>query len=117
MKSAEAKKNGEPKQKEANNRAPKPSRPIEAAPRAEKPPQRVPAEQPRPAATDGSLPMPDLAKYGVAEREARDHVGRCEPCGRAHKHVLKNPKDVMAVDSFGRRLATCLAVQGEKARA
>ena len=77
----------------------------------------TPTSTPRPAATDGTLPVPDLTKYGVNERDAREHVARCEPCGRAHKHILKNPKDVMALDSFGRHVATCIAVQGEKARA
>ena len=110
-------KTGEPKRKQPTDSAAKASRALDAAAHAAKEGRRVQAEQPRAGATDGSVPMPDLTKYGVSEREAREHVGRCEPCGRAHKHVAKNPQDVMALDSFGRRIATCLAVQGDKARA
>ena len=35
--------------------------------------------------------------------------GQCEACGRAHRHVVKNPRDAMALESFGRHLASCLA--------
>ena len=113
-------KSSEAKRKEPANHAAKASRgaqpvapPKKEAPRVQ--PEQPRPEQPRPAATDGQLAMPDLSKYGVTERDARQHVGQCEPCGRAHRHVLKNPKDVMALDAFGRHIATCLAVQGDKA--
>jgi hypothetical protein len=53
--------------------------------------------------------MPDLTAFGVSQRDADAHVGQCEPCGRAYKHVVKNPKDAMALQSFGRNIACCLA--------
>ena len=120
-------KTSEAKRKEPAAQAPKASRSTRpaAAPQQKKDAVRVPAEPaarvetPRPAtaATDGTLPMPDLTKYGVTERDARAHVAHCEPCGKAHHHVVKNPKDAMALDSFGRRIATCLAVNAQKTSA
>jgi hypothetical protein len=121
-------KNGQAKRKEPSTpAAAKASRDTAAGARVDKEARRVPAEQPRaaapkaepprPAATDGDLPVPDLAKYGITERDAREHLRTCSTCGAAHKHVAKNPKDVMALDSFGRRIASCVAVQGVKAHA
>ncbi len=94
---------------------------CEAAPvrRAEKPTPRVQPEAPRPATPDGnaSTPMPDLTAFGVEQRDAQAHLAQCEQCERAHRHVMKNPKDVMALQSFGRNLATCLAGKQAKAPA
>ena len=53
--------------------------------------------------------MPDLTTFGVDQGDAQAHVGGCEQCGRAYRHVVKNPKDAMALQSFGRNLAVCLA--------
>ena len=111
MKTGEAKRKQQP-----SNQAAKPSREPQPAVRAQKEVRPVQPQQPRAGATDGSLPIPDLGKYGVTEHDAREHLRLCEPCGRAHKHVIKNPKDVMALDAFGRHIATCLAVQ-DKPRA
>jgi hypothetical protein len=79
--------------------------------RAEKPTPRVQAEAPRTAAADGNstVPMPDLKPFGIAQHDAQAHVGQCEQCGRAYRHVVKNPKDTMALESFGRNIAVCLA--------
>jgi len=92
----------------------KAAREATPAPRASKPARPVPVEHPQPAAparTVGSpvVPMPDLTGFGVDADAARAHVGQCEECGRAHRHVVKNPKDTMALDSFGRHIAVCLA--------
>jgi len=91
----------------------KSAREATAAPRASKL-ARPPAERPQPAApvrtpAAAVVPMPDLAGFGVDADAARAHVGQCEECGRAHRHVVKNPKDAMALDSFGRHIAICLA--------
>jgi hypothetical protein len=117
-------KNGEAKRKQPSTPAPRAARdvaagaPKQAPKEAPKEARRVPPEPPRAAAApNGDAPLPDLTKYGVSEPEARSHLRQCEPCGRAHKHVVKNPKDVMALDAFGRHIATCLAVQGDKAHA
>jgi len=116
-------KSSEAKRKEPAAQAPKASRSTRpAAPQQRKDAVHAPAEPatrvdtPRAAtaANDGTLPMPDLTKYGVAERDARAHVTHCEPCSKAHHHVVKNPKDAMALDSFGRRIATCVAVNAPK---
>jgi hypothetical protein len=82
--------------------------------------QKAAPDQPRAARTTApdthsSPPMPDLTAFGVDQRTAQAHVGQCEQCGRAHRHVLKNPKDAMALQSFGRNLAACLA--GKQAQA
>ena len=61
--------------------------------------------------------MPDLTSFGVAQGDAQAHVAQCEQCGRAHRHVMKNPKDTMALQSFGRNIATCLAGKQAKAPA
>jgi len=61
--------------------------------------------------------MPDLTNFGVASSDAQAHVGQCEPCGRAHRHVVKNPKDVMALESFGHHIASCLAGKRDAPRA
>ena len=53
--------------------------------------------------------MPDLTTFGIDRSHAQAHVGVCEQCGRAHRHVVKNPKDAMALQSFGRNLSVCLA--------
>jgi hypothetical protein len=79
--------------------------------RAEKPAPPAKAEAPRtvPPSGNGSTPMPDLTTFGVEQGQAQAHVGLCEQCGRAYRHVVKNPKDAMALQSFGRNLAVCLA--------
>jgi hypothetical protein len=94
-----------------------PSKPkAKAAPatRANKPARPAPAERPQPAAparptASPVVAMPDLTGFGVDADAARAHVAQCEECGRAHRHVVKNPKDAMALDSFGRHIAVCLA--------
>jgi hypothetical protein len=70
-----------------------------------------PAAAPPAARADGngSAPMPDLTAFGVDPRDAHAHVGQCEQCGRAYRHVMKNPKDAMALQSFGRNISVCLA--------
>ena len=102
MKTSEAKRKPSPEKAKAVR---------EAAParRVDKEPQRAPAEAPRAAAASAAAPIPNLAAWGVSEGDARTHLGVCEDCGRAHRHVMKNPKDTMALDSFGRRIAVCLA--------
>jgi len=57
----------------------------------------------------GSSSMPDLKTFGVDQADAQAHIGQCEQCGRAYRHVVKNPKDAMALQSFGRNIAVCLA--------
>jgi hypothetical protein len=101
-------KKSEPKPKQTNNH-PKATRNGAAVAAEKEAPRAAQLEKPRPAA-DGAAPMPNLAQYGVSEAEARTHVAQCESCGRAHKHVIKNPKDAMALDSFGRHIASCIAV-------
>jgi hypothetical protein len=98
-------------------RAKKTARPKEAVQ-----PDRPPAVQPeaaRPTAPDVIVgpPMPDLTSFGVDQRDAQAHVGGCDHCGRAHRHVLKNPKDAMALQYFGRNIAACLARKQAKAPA
>ncbi len=102
-------KKSEPKPKQTNNHPKAPRNGAAAAVAAPKEAPHAQPEKPRPAA-DGALPMPNLAQYGVSEGEARTHVAQCETCARAHKHVVKNPKDTMALDSFGRHIASCIAV-------
>jgi len=92
----------------------KASREVGTGTRAQGSTRPFQVEQPRAGATDGTAPMPDLGKYGIVESAAREHVRQCESCGRAHKHVVKNPRDAMALDTFGRHMATCLAVQATK---
>jgi hypothetical protein len=53
--------------------------------------------------------MPDLTTFGIDQGHAQAHVAMCEQCGRAYRHVVKNPKDAMALQSFGRNVAVCLA--------
>ena len=79
--------------------------------RAAKPAPPAKAEAPRPVPPNGNggVPMPDLTTFGIDQGDAQAHVGVCEQCGRAHRHVVKNPKDAMALQSFGRNLAVCLA--------
>src|SRR5262249_27039291 len=105
MKSTEA------KRKQPSKDGPKAAGRSEPVRRIVKEAPRVQAEAPRPATASAasSLPMPDLGNFGVTAADAQAHVTPCEPCGRAHRHVVKNPKDVMALESFGRPLATCLA--------
>ena len=69
------------------------------------------AAAPPTARTDGngSSSMPDLKTFGVDQADAQAHIGQCEQCGRAYRHVVKNPKDAMALQSFGRNIAVCLA--------
>jgi hypothetical protein len=110
-------KSAEPKQKQASKNGAKASRDAEPARRIDKDPRRAPAEAPRAKDTEPGSPMPDLATFGVSQGDARAHVGACEDCGRAHRHVVKNPKDAMALESFGRRIASCLASKQPAARA
>ena len=72
-------------------------------------PAQTPAAPPARAAGNAGSPMPDLTTFGVDQRDAQAHVGQCEQCGRASRHVVKNPKDAMALQSFGRNIAVCLA--------
>jgi hypothetical protein len=55
--------------------------------------------------------MPDLTAFDVDPHAAQAHVAECDHCGRAHRHVMKNPKDVMALQSFGRNISACLAAK------
>ena len=84
---------------------------------AVRPVKETPA--PRPARPDGSAsaPMPDLTAFGVEQRDAQAHIAQCEPCERAHRHVVKNPKDAMALQSFGRNISVCLAGKQTKSPA
>jgi hypothetical protein len=102
------------KTSEAKRKQPSPEKAKavrEAAParRVDKEAQRAPAEAPREKDAGPGVAIPNLASWGVSEGDARTHLGVCEDCGRAHRHVMKNPKDTMALDSFGRRIAVCLA--------
>lgn len=92
-------------------RAAKPAPVAKAEARAAKPVPPVTTEAPRtvPPHGNGSVPMPDLTTFGVDQGQAQAHVAGCEQCGRAYRHVVKNPKDAMALQSFGRNLAVCLA--------
>jgi len=89
----------------------KPSREATPVRRAAKPASPVNAEVPQtvPPKANGGVPMPDLSTFGIDPGQAQAHVGLCEQCGRAHRHVAKNPKDAMALQSFARNLAVCLA--------
>jgi len=99
-----------PKRKEPSKETTKTSRATAPVPRVEKTARPVEPEAPRAMGVDGNgSPMPDLTTFGVSQRDAQAHVTQCEPCGRAHRHVVKNPKDAMALQSFGRRVASCLA--------
>ena len=110
MKSADAKRT--PTGKDQTNG----SRGSEAIRRVDKEPRRAPAEPPVAARADGkaAATMPDLTPFGVSQRDADAHVGQCEPCGRAYKLVLKNQKDTMALQSFARNIACCLAGKPDK---
>jgi hypothetical protein len=81
--------------------------------RTEKVKPQVRPETTRPAPANGNgngaTPMPDLTAFGVDPHAAQAHVAQCEQCGRAHRHVMKNPKDAMALESFGRNISVCLA--------
>ena len=90
----------------AAKQKPKGSDRSEAVRRVDTEPRRAPAA---PADGKAGSTMPDLTAFGVTQRDAEAHVGQCEQCGRAHRHVLKNPKDAMALESFGRNIACCLA--------
>jgi len=105
MKSADAKRTPTGKDETKGSRG------SEAIRRVDKEPRRAPAEPPAAARADAKAAstMPDLTAFGVSQRDADAHVGQCEPCGRAYKHVVKNPKDTMALQSFGRNIACCLA--------
>jgi len=89
----------------------KASRPATPTRRAEKPTAKVQGATPPavPANGNTTTPMPDLKPFGVDLGAAQAHVVQCEQCGRAYRHVMKNPKDAMALDSFGRHVAVCLA--------
>ena len=90
----------------------KPSRDATPVRRAEKPATpSAKAVAPRTVPPNGnaSVPMPDLTTFGVDAGDAQAHVGQCEHCGRAYRHVVKNLKDAMALLSFGRNLTVCLA--------
>jgi hypothetical protein len=74
-------------------------------------------EAPRATGKEAGSPMPDLTRFGVPQSDARAHVGACEECGRAYRHVVKNPKDAMALESLGRRIGSCLSIGQETAHA
>ena len=98
----------------------KPSRtatPARRAVKAARPVQPEAAARTTPPDPIVGPPMPDLTTFGVDQRDAQAHVGECDHCGRAHRHVVKNPKDAMALQSFGRNVATCLARKQAKAPA
>jgi len=103
--------------REATKETAKRSREATPARRPEKPVSPTTAAAPRTAPPNGNggVPMPDLKAFGVDSSDAQAHVGQCEQCGRAHRHVVKNPKDAMALEFFGRNLAVCLA--GKQAKA
>ena len=61
--------------------------------------------------------MPDLTAVGVDPEAALAHVALCERCGPAHRHVMKNPRDTMALEHFGRNVSACLARSERKAPA
>jgi hypothetical protein len=84
-----------------------------ASPTKASPPSPA-AVSPMPARADGEIKLPDLGAFGVSERDARAHLAVCESCGRASRHVAKNPKDVTALQHFGRNLSACLAVNAPK---
>ena len=101
------------KQKEPSKRvAAKGPRATEPAAQPAPQAPRVQAATPRPATED--LRMPDLSEFGVSTTAAQAHVIGCESCGRAYRHVAKNPKDVTALGYFGRNLASCLTVNAPK---
>jgi len=102
------------KQKEPSKRASKSPRETQPAVQVAKQPQRVQPASPPAASTARELPLPDLSPFGVSAGDARAHVGVCESCGRAYRHVVKNPKDVTALGYFGRNLASCLAVNAPR---
>src|SRR5262245_20734503 len=97
--------------KQPNKGSERASRDATPVHRAEKPtpPARDEAPRTAPPAVNGSSPMSDLTPFGVDQHDAQAHVGQCELCGRAYRHVMKNPKDAMALQSFGRNIAVCLA--------
>ena len=103
-------KSAAPKRKEPSKERTKAARPAAPAPRSEKAARPAqPDIQPAAPRTEGNgSPMPNLAAFGVSQSDAQAHVSQCEECGRAHRHVVKNPKDAMALESFGRRIAACL---------
>jgi hypothetical protein len=109
-------KSAELKRKPASKDGAKASREGEPVRRIDKESRRAPVEAPRPGAAETSTPMLDLTPFGVSQSDAQAHVGACEECGRAYRHVAKNPKDAMALESFGRRIGSCLAGK-QKARA
>lgn len=74
------------------------------------PPPRVQTQGAQAASPARELPVPDLSAFGISASDTRAHVGVCESCGRGYRHVAKNPKDVTALQYFGRNLASCLAV-------
>ena len=95
-----------------------PSKKPAAASRKATPVQRTqkpkPEVRPEPTRTAPVNPtagsaVPDLTTVGVDPHAAGAHVAQCEECARAHRHVLKNPKDAMALESFARRISVCLA--------
>ena len=103
--------------RQPNSQTAKQSRKAAPVRRVEKPAPPVKAETPPtvPPSSNSSVPMPDLTTFGIEQGQAQTHVGVCEQCGRAYRHVVKNPKDAMALQSFGRNLAVCLA--GKQANA
>src|SRR5262245_59550866 len=129
MKSAAQTKQQPSKQTATSKEKPKPARAATPARRTEKPtppaaaaqarrptpPVVARAPKPVPANGNGSAPMPDLKAFGIDGGDAQAHISRCEDCGRAYRHVMKNPKDAMALQSFGRKLAACAA--GDQAHA
>src|SRR5262245_45801915 len=95
----------------------KTSRPATPVRWAKKQPPPVSATAAPPTApTNGTHApsMPDLTPFGVDSRDAETHVGRCEHCGRAHRHVIKNPKDAMALEFFAKNIGRCLVREKTK---
>jgi len=68
-----------------------------------------------PVQRTAGTPVPDLTAVGVDPQTAEAHVALCERCGPAHRHVMKNPRDTMALEHFGRNLSLCLARSQKKA--
>lgn len=110
MKAKEPAKRATNGSREAAKQAPR----AQAASAARPAPSPAVMSAPAPARADGEIKLPDLGAYGVSERDARAHVAGCESCGRAARHVAKNPKDVTALQHFGRNLAACVAANAPK---
>ena len=105
------------KRKEPSKARPTASRNAEPVRRVKKEVRPAPVETPAAQPVNGGPSMPDLAAFGISQTDAQAHVAHCEECGRAYRHVAKNPKDAMALQSFGRRIAACLPQKHDQAQA